>query len=141
MIFDRFAELMARRVVRGWFFAILLAGVLAWLPTLFLWDSGASDLFIDALANPLSLLLLVLIENSQFRSEEAQDRRQDAIEGALALVLEQLGMAEDDESRRDELRAAAGGLREQAAESSRMAAAELDSGDGSAPHDPGATAR
>lgn len=125
-MFDRFAERITRQVVRSWFFALVAVAVLAWLPTLFLWDSGASDLLVDALANPTSLLLLLLLQNSQHRSERAQDRRQDAIEHALALLLDEVAEHEDEGARRRELTRAAGRLRRQAEESSREASAALD---------------
>ena len=91
------------------------------------WDTGHSDLLVDALTNPLSLLLLLLLlQNSQYRSDVALGDRQDAMEQGLALVLRHLAEAEGDESRRRELREGAQRLIDNAERSTSIASAGVD---------------
>lgn len=101
--FDKVSERTARLIAGPWFFAAVVLAIAAWLPTVALWDTGASDLLVDALTNPMSLLLLVLLQNSHYRSGLAQDDRQDEIERSLAMVLRHLADSEGDEGRRREL--------------------------------------
>lgn len=126
--FDQLAERSARQAGRPWFFAVVVLAIAAWLPTLALWDSGSSDLFVDALTNPLSLLLLLLLQNSQYRSDVAMDDRLDALEQALALALGHLAEGEGDERRRQELRKGAQRLIDNAGRSTSLASAEVDDG-------------
>jgi low affinity Fe/Cu permease len=100
MTFDRFSEMVTRAVTRPWFFAITVIAIAAWLPTMVMWDTGPSDLLVDALTNPLSLVLLILLHNSQYRSEQAKDDREDHLERSLALVLRHLAARDDAEQRR-----------------------------------------
>jgi low affinity Fe/Cu permease len=123
MSFDQLAERSARQVGAPWFFALVVLAIVAWLPTVVLWDTGSSDLLVDALTNPLSLLLLLLLQNSQYRSDVAKDDRQDALEQGLALALRQLAEAEDDEGRRQELHEGAQRLIDNAERSSSIASA------------------
>ncbi len=129
MSFNQLSERTARLVSRPWFFAVVLLAIVAWLPTLVLWDTGPSDLLVDALTNPLSLLLLVLLQNSQYRSDQAKDDRQDELERGLALVLDHLAEQEGDEARRRELRTRARHLEENAERSTSIASAGLGNED------------
>lgn len=129
MRFDRLAEQVTRHVVRPWFFAVTVGLILVWLPSLILWEAGPSDLLVDGLTNPLSLLLLVLLQNSQFRSERAKDERQDQLERSVALVLRQLARGEADEDGRAELLGAAERLEENARATRALASADLEADD------------
>jgi|GEM_PF-6815372 len=100
MWFNRFAEAVSVQVSRSWFFILTLAAVVAWIPTLWLLDPGTSDLIVDSIANPTSLVLLVLLHNAAFRSERASDARSDQLAEALAEVLHQLSREESDPDRR-----------------------------------------
>lgn len=123
--FDQLSERTARHVARPWFFAIVAIAIAAWIPTVVLWESGTSDLLVDALTNPLSLLLLVLLQNSQYRSAQAQDDRQDEIERSLALVVRHFADTEQDESRRRELVDGARRLVHNAERSTSIASADV----------------
>ena len=126
MTFDQVAERVTRQVVRPWFFLVVSVGIAAWLPTLIRWDTGSSDLLIDSLTNPLSLLLLILLQNSQVRSDRANDERQDHLERSVALVLRQLAQHQDDKDGRAELLAAAENLEENSRATRALASADLD---------------
>lgn len=123
MSFDRFAQQITKQVVRPWFFWLIAGAILAWLPTLVLWDPGPSDLLVDSLTNPLSLLLLVLLQNSQSRQERALDRRQDQLERSVSLLLRQAAVHEPDEATRRSLSDAAENLMRSAEESEALATA------------------
>ncbi len=125
MWFDRFCEHVSRHVGQAWFFIVIFAAVGAWLPTLVAWDMGASDLLIDAIANPVTLLLLVLLHNKQHRGDEALDVRQDQLERSMALVLEHLADREDEHAKRERLREAARLLVENADQTTSFAHADL----------------
>jgi low affinity Fe/Cu permease len=124
MSFDLFAQRITNQVVRGWFFFAICLMILVWIPTLFLWETGPSDLLVDSITNPLSLLLLVLLQNSQSRQERAQDSRQDQLERALALLLHESAEHQRDQTQRRELQEAAEALVRNAGASSRMTKAE-----------------
>ena len=103
MSFNRFAEAVSIHVSRAWFFALALVAVIAWLPTLWLAEPGISDLIVDAITNPISLLLLVLLHNGAFRAERASDARSDHLAEAIADVMQQLARQEPDHERRSYL--------------------------------------
>lgn len=125
MWFDRFCEHVSRHVGQPWFFIVVFAAVAAWVPTLVGWDPNGSDLLIDAIANPVSVLLLVLLHNKQHRGGEALDVRQDQMERGLALVLEHLAGREADPAQQERLREAARLLVENAERTSSFAHADL----------------
>lgn len=125
MTFDQLSESANRQVARPWFFVTVLVVLAAWVPSLLLFDANRADLLIDALTNPLSVVLLALLHNSRFRTEEAQDVRQDTVELALAAVIRHLARREDTLSAdRDELLRHAELLVESAREATRLSHAE-----------------
>lgn len=128
MSFDQFAEQASRHVGKAWFFGLVVAAIVAWLPTLVLWDTGPSDLLVDSLTNPLSLLLLVLLQNSQNRTDDAKDARQDEIEHGLAAVLDHLAERVDDDDAAARLTEQARKLVRNAQRSESMSTAGLDDG-------------
>jgi low affinity Fe/Cu permease len=125
MRFDRFSEHVSRHVAHPWFFIVMCGAVLVWLPTLVGWDANGSDLLIDAISNPVSLLLLVLLHNKQHRADVALDARQDQLERSMALVLEHLAAREADPSRQGTLRKAAWQLIDNAERTKSLAHADL----------------
>lgn len=125
-MFDRISEHISRQVAQPWFFLLVAVALLAWIPTVFLWDTGTSDLLVDALTNPLSLLLLVLLQNSQYRSGRAKDDRQDELEKALALLLRQVASGEADEARRDRLHEQAARLVHNAEVTGRLVSGDIE---------------
>ncbi|HEX5420935.1 MAG TPA: hypothetical protein VFY39_13125 [Gammaproteobacteria bacterium] len=126
MWFDKLAERITRQVVRPWFFWLVVALIIAWVPTLALLNMGISDLLIDALCNPLQLVLLVLLQNTQSRQEKALDSRQDTLEVSLALLLRHAADGVEDEARRKSLLEAADGLVENARSSKQLATADIE---------------
>jgi len=125
MRFDQLAERVNRSVARPWFFWLVVAAIAAWVPTLVLTSTNTSDLLIDAITSPLSLVLLVLLHNSQDRSDEAQDRRQDDLEKALALLLRNVARHDPHEECRHELEREARRLVAAAEEEGRLASADV----------------
>jgi low affinity Fe/Cu permease len=126
MWFDKLAQRITKQVVRPWFFWLMVVLIIAWIPTLALLDTGTSDLLIDALCNPLQLVLLVLLQNTQSRQEKALDSRQDTVEISLALLLRHAAEGVQDEARRRSLLEAADGLVENARSSKQLATADID---------------
>jgi len=123
--FDRFAPGATRQVGRPWFFIVVAVEIAAWLPTLFLWETGPSDLLVDALTNPASLVLLILLQNSQNRGDSAKDARQDEMEHALAEILDHLAARDEDEAAAQRLRGQTDRLRRNADESATMSSAAV----------------
>lgn len=122
--FDRFAQRATGHVGRPWFFLIAVVAIVAWLPTLVLWDTGPSDLLVDSLTNPASLLLLILLQNSQNRGDAAKDARQDTLEHALADIIEQFAaQAEGDDQQR--LRSRSEQLRKNAVATETLSSADV----------------
>jgi low affinity Fe/Cu permease len=126
MWFDKLSQQITEQVVRPWFFWLIVAALLAWIPTLFLWDDGRTDLLVDAITNPVQLLLLVLLQNTQWRQEKALDWRQDNVEGSLALLLRHVAGDVQDDVRRRSLLEAADRLEDNARRSTRLATATPD---------------
>ena len=94
--FDRFVEAAHSAVSRAPFFFLCLAIVLAWALSLPLWvDVKAWQVAIHTVSSVLSLLLLVLLENSGRRAEEAAQEKLNVIAEALADLM--ASRARDDE--------------------------------------------
>lgn len=129
MTFDQLSEFANRQVARSWFFVAVLAVIVAWLPALFLLDANGADLMIDGLTNPLSVVLLALLHNSQFRAERAQDDRQDTLEQALAALMRHLARQQDAKEPEDLLQHA-DKLVESARQATRLASADLPDANG-----------
>jgi hypothetical protein len=125
MTFDQLSESANRQVARPWFFVAVLVVLAAWVPSLLLLDTNHADLLIDALTNPLSVVLLALLHNSRFRTEQAQDVRQDTLELALAAMMRHLADKDDTpDDERGELLQHARLLVESAREANRLSHAE-----------------
>ena len=122
--FDRLSQRVTEHVGRPWFFVFVLAMLVAWLPTLFFWDAGRADLLVDALTNPLSLVLIVLLQNSQNRGDRAKDVRQDQLERAMAQLLLYQAGKEGDAGMRRRLCEAADSLLANAEEATTMSSAD-----------------
>jgi low affinity Fe/Cu permease len=86
--FDRFVESAHRRVSQAPFF-FLCAGIVAvWLVSLPLWaDLKEWQTAIHTVASVLTLLLVVLLENSGRRAEEASQEKLNVIATALAELM------------------------------------------------------
>jgi low affinity Fe/Cu permease len=100
--FDRFAEAASRFVSRAWFFLACVVLVLIWLPSLPLFGTiDTWQLVINTATTIVTFLLVALLQNSQWRSAEATNRKLDATADGLAdtmesliLVMERLGVEE-----------------------------------------------
>lgn len=126
MRFDQLAETVNRSVARPWFFWSVIAAIALWVPTLAFTSANTSDLVIDALTNPLSLVLLVLLHNSQHRAGVAQDHRQDDVERALALLMRHLARHDPHDTCRDELEREACRLVAAAEKEAKLASADVE---------------
>ncbi len=84
-MFDRFVEAVYRLVSTGPFFFVCLGIVAAWLVSLPLWvDLKSWQVAIHTVSSVLSLLLLVLLENSGRRAGEAAQEKLNLIAEALS---------------------------------------------------------
>jgi low affinity Fe/Cu permease len=82
-------EAVHSRVSRAPFFLVCLAIVLVWLASVPLWpDLKQWQVAIHTVSSVLSLLLLVLLENSGRRSEEASQEKLNVLAEALAELME-----------------------------------------------------
>jgi len=87
--FEKFVEAVHRRVSRAPFFLVCLAIVIIWAASAPLWsDLKQWQAAIHTIASVLSLLLLVLLENSGRRAEEASQEKLNVMAGALAELME-----------------------------------------------------
>ena len=83
--FERFVERVYRHVSQAPFFFVCLGIVVAWLVSVPLWaDLKSWQVAIHTVTSVLSLLLLVLLENSGRRAEEAAQEKLNLIAEALS---------------------------------------------------------
>jgi low affinity Fe/Cu permease len=83
--FDRFAEGASKFASRPWFFAMCLALILIWAPSvLILRDIDTWQLIINTATTIVTFLMVALLQNSQRRSDEATQHKLNAIADALA---------------------------------------------------------
>ncbi|MFE6616688.1 hypothetical protein [Amycolatopsis sp. NPDC057786] len=75
--FNRLSNKASSWLAHPLFFGFVVLALVAWVPTLWLMETGASDLVVDSITNPLQLLLLVLLHNNQHRVSKASDDRAD----------------------------------------------------------------
>ena len=101
--FERFVEAIYGVVSRAPFFFVCLAIVLVWLVSLPLWvDLKAWQVAIHTVTSVISLLLLVLLENSGRRAEEASQEKLNVLAEALSDLME--SQARQDPELRDAVR-------------------------------------
>ena len=87
--FEKFVESVNHVVSRAPFFLLCLAIVVAWLVSAPLWpDPKSWQVAIHTVSSVLSLLLLVLLENSGRRAEEAAQEKLNVIAEGLAELME-----------------------------------------------------
>ena len=83
--FERFVEATHHVVSRAPFFGVCLAIVVVWLVSVPLWhDLKSWQVAIHTVSSVLSLLLLVLLENSSRRGEEAAQEKLNVLAEALS---------------------------------------------------------
>ena len=89
--FDRFADLVSRFVSRAWFFVACVLLVLIWAPSLPLFSSVDTwQLIINTATTIITFLLVALLQNTQWRGDEATSRKLDATADGLADTMESL---------------------------------------------------
>ena len=88
-VFERFVEAVHSRVSQAPFFLVCLAIVIAWGLSAPLWpDLKQWQVAIHTISSVLALLLLVLLENSGRRAEEAAQEKLNVLAEALAELME-----------------------------------------------------
>jgi low affinity Fe/Cu permease len=111
--FDRFATRASDVASRAVFFAVCVAMVVIWAPSIFLIkDIDTWQLIINTATTIITFLMVALLQNSQTRSDQALQHKLNAIAQGLAALMSDAehreggrdGMAHDI----DELRAAVG---------------------------------
>jgi low affinity Fe/Cu permease len=84
-VFERFVEATYHVVSRAPFFVVVLAIIAVWLVSLPFWhDLKSRQAAIHTVGTVLSLLLLVLLENSSRRGEEAAQEKLNVLAEALS---------------------------------------------------------
>jgi len=87
--FEKFTEAVYDQVSRAPFFVVILVALALWAASYPLWSSTTKwELALHTGAAVLSLLLLVLLENSGRRTEEASQEKLNVIAEALAALME-----------------------------------------------------
>ena len=86
--FEKFVEAIYQRVSTAPFFLICLAIVIVWGASAPFWpDLKQWQVAIHTVSSVLSLLLLVLLENSSRRAEEASQEKLNVLAEALAALM------------------------------------------------------
>jgi low affinity Fe/Cu permease len=110
-VFDRFAGHASRFASQAPFFAFCVLLVIVWAPSYFvLKDLDTWQLIINTVTTIVTFLLVALLQNSQYRTDEATQHKLNALAAGLACLMEHQAGTEDDEIRQDvsELRQAVG---------------------------------
>jgi low affinity Fe/Cu permease len=93
--FDRFADTASHFASRAPFFAACVLLVLVWAPTIFvIGDVDTWQLIINTATTIVTFLLVALLQNSQYRSDEAVQHKLNAIAQALAHLMDHAGEAD-----------------------------------------------
>ena len=101
--FERFVEGVNARVSQAPFFFVIVAALVLWAASYPLWSSSSKwELALHTGSAILSLLLLVLLENSGRRGEETAQEKLNVIAEALSDLME--SRARDDEDLRESVR-------------------------------------
>jgi len=95
--FDRLASTISRFVAKSYFFVACSLIVLIWAPSIFvIKDINTWQLIINTLTTIVTFLLVALLQNTQYRADQALQKKLNAMIEALADVMEAL--AEQDPS-------------------------------------------
>jgi hypothetical protein len=88
-VFDRFAGRASSVASRAPFFAFCVLLVLIWLPSYFLLkDLDTWQLIINTMTTIVTFLMVALLQNSQYRTDEATQHKLNAIADGLADLME-----------------------------------------------------
>ena len=105
-LFDRFAGGASHLASRAPFFAFCVLLVIVWAPSYFLLgDIDTWQLIINTATTIITFLMVALLQNSQFRTDEATQHKLNAIADGLADLMAFIEDDDPDKSRlRDDLR-------------------------------------
>ncbi|MGW4244194.1 low affinity iron permease family protein [Nocardia sp. NPDC004722] len=104
-VFDRFATSASEWASRAGFFAFCVVLVVVWVPSIVVLPSiDTWQLVINTATTIITFLLVALLQNTQRRSDAAVQDKLNAIAGALAAFMGELGSEYPElERHRDEL--------------------------------------
>lgn len=91
--FDRLATTVARTAARAWFFFACVLLVLIWAPSYFV--IGTVDtwqLIINTATTIVTFLLVALLQNTQYRNDQAMHTKLNAMVEALADLMQALAV-------------------------------------------------
>lgn len=89
--FDRMASLVSRLVAKAWFFFACALIVCIWAPSIVvIRDVDTWQLIINTLTTIITFLLVALLQNTQYRSDQATQKKLNAMIEALADIMETL---------------------------------------------------
>ena len=139
--FDRFANAAANVASRAVFFALCVALVVIWVPSvLVIRDIDTWQLIINTATTIVTFLLVALLQNTQTRSDQAVQHKLNAIADGLADLMAKTSPRDDSDGLETdvvELRAAVGLEERESTAHNRETeggAARLDGGNGSSHH-------
>lgn len=90
-VFDRFATYVSARTSQAWFFVVCVVIVVLWAPSFFLLGTiDTWQLIINTVTTIVTFLLVVLLQNTQKRSDDAVQHKLNAIADGLADLMKQL---------------------------------------------------
>lgn len=90
--FDRLATAVARVTAKAYFFFACALIVCIWAPSYFLIGNlDTWQLIINTLTTIITFLLVALLQNTQYRSDQAIQKKLNALVEGLADVMEALG--------------------------------------------------
>jgi low affinity Fe/Cu permease len=102
--FDRFAGRSARFVSKAPFFAFCVLLVVVWVPSyLLVGNLDTYQLIINTPTTIITFLLVALLQNTQRRSEQAVQKKLDAVADGLSDLMEHFAGDEPDRAAKDDL--------------------------------------
>lgn len=87
--FDRLATVVSNTVAKAWFFSVCALLVIVWAPSYFLFGNVDTwQLVINTMTTIVTFLLVALLQNTQYRSNEALQKKVNALVEAMADLME-----------------------------------------------------
>jgi low affinity Fe/Cu permease len=98
-LFDRFAAAVGGQASRPWFFTVCVLAVLVWAITgpIFAFNE-TWQLIINTGTTIVTFLMVALLQNTQDRSTRAMNEKLDALIEAVALILEDTSVNDDNDN-------------------------------------------
>jgi low affinity Fe/Cu permease len=89
--FDKIASAVSRVVAKAWFFVACALIVCIWAPSYFaIRNVDTWQLIINTLTTIITFLLVALLQNTQYRADQALQKKLNALVEAMADVMEAL---------------------------------------------------